>query len=113
MIYYTVLKTPGKGAVNKDEIRSVRKFMYKIAEYVVTQTEQQIGKIPRLHHYEQDKKGRTREYDAFSKLFDMVSVPQYRPYEKYCHLDLSDILQCPAFKDFHSKSTSGLVVASM
>jgi len=43
---------------------------------------------------------------------DMVTIPQYRPYEEYCHLRLDNILEIDAFQKFKEKKSGSLMVAS-
>lgn len=113
MVYYIIIKTPGKGAVDSGEVKKARWVVENLAEYIVAQTEAQVGEIPQRGHYEQESDGKKRPRDAVSKLMDMVSVPQYRPYEKYCHLLLPEILNIGAFQDYQRHVASSLVVASM
>lgn len=113
MVYYVIIKTPGKGQIESSEIHKARKIVENLAEYIVGQTETQVGEIPKRGHYEKESDGHKRPRDAVSKLMDMVSVPQYRPYEIYCHLQFDDILNIEAFKEYQERVTSSLVVASM
>lgn len=112
MVFYTTIRTPGKGKVSKSEVKEAREIVYSVAEYIVDEAERQLGHIKDRGHYNEETDGKRRKRDAVSKLMDMVSVPQYRPYEKYCHLDLSGVLNVSAFKRFRTSQKNALVVAS-
>lgn len=113
MVYYTHIKTPGNGALKQLEINEIKRTVESVAEYIVEVAERNTGQIRNLKHYEFEKNGKTRKRDAISKLMDMVSVPQYRPYEKYCHLDLSGVLDLGAFRHFKERREYALVVANI
>lgn len=113
MAYYVVLRTPGDHKTRSADVQKARDFVTGLAEYIVTQAEHQVGPIPKRKHYEKEANGKRRSRDAISKLLDMVSVPQYRPYEEYCHLDLDEILNVPGFSDYQKRRESAFVVGSM
>lgn len=113
MVYYTVIKTPGAGKISREDLEQTRAIALELAEFIVYQAEKQVGKIKKLGHFNRDISGAKRSRDAVAKLMDMVSVPQYRPYEKYCHLDLSGILDIDAFASYRQQPPSSLVVSSM
>ena len=110
MVYYTVIRRPGDGKLSHKEIEATRDFVRQLAQYVVEEAEEQVGNIKDLGHYDGDRRnGRC----PFSKLMDMVSTPQYRPYERYCHLDLSDILDIDVFSCYKECKGDSVTVSSM
>jgi serine/threonine protein kinase len=113
MIFYTTIRNPGNGKLSGDDLQKTRSMVHNVAEYIVKEAERTVGPIKVLDHYNKESNGKQRSRDAVSKLMDMVSVPQYRPYEKYCHLDLDNILDIKAFKEFQGKRDNSLLVGSL
>jgi len=113
MAYYVVLKTPGGGKISRDDLLEARELITQVADYIVGEAERQVGKIRRMDHYKKESTGKKRDRDSVAKLMDMVSVPQYRPYEKYCQLDLSGILEIDAFAEYRKQPPSSLIISSM
>lgn len=113
MAYYTIIRRPGGDNVLQKEVNETRAFVRELAEHVVYEAEYQIGKIKDLGHYQSSGKNRKQGRDAVEKLMDMVSTPQYRPYERYCHLDLSDILDIPCFEKYDRPTGLSVIVSSM
>lgn len=113
MVYYTTIRTPGGGKLTKKEIEETRRIVAEIAEYVVWEAERQECKIKNLGHFVSESSDKSRGRDAVCKLMDMVSVPQYRPYEAYCHLNLNGILNLDVFNCYKECRGESLVVSSM
>lgn len=132
MAYYVIVKTPQcvtDGKMSVPEWLEIQRTVESAAEFIVERAETTIGHIGYRRHLKKDggresvslthnkskycianetEENRT----CISKLMDMVSVPMYRPYEKYCHLDLTGILEIDAFRHFRNNqnSESALVV---
>ena len=113
MVYYTTVRRPGDGKVSHKEIEQTRAFVAELAEFIVHETEYQIGKIDNLGNYDGDGSNKRGGRSAVAKLMDMVSTPCYRPFERYCHLDLRDILQIPCFEEYCDARGPHITVASM
>lgn len=113
LVYYTIIRKPGDSRLSNKEIDETRKIVRKLAEYVVKVAEHKIGEIDYLGHFS-DKMGRPdSKRNAISKLMDMVSTPQYRPYEKYSHLDLDGILNIDLFDEYKTQNGNSLMVGMM
>jgi len=118
-IFYTIIRTPN---INSRDLVEIRRIIENIADYIVEQTEKQVGHIHFKRHLAKDgsnnlvKKYTAGESDnnrsSISKVMDMVTIPQYRPYEEYCHLRLDNILEIDAFQKFKEKKSGSLMVAS-
>ncbi len=116
MVYYVIIRKPGKQGserVSRESIRLARKTVYSVAEFLVDAAETQVGPIKSRGHYAKEADGRKRDPDAVTKLMDMVEVPCYRPYEKYCHLDLTGILDLDCFWSYQEVRNGALSVASL
>jgi serine/threonine protein kinase len=113
MVYYTTIRTPGGGKLSKKDIEETRRIVAQVAEYIVWEAERQDCKIKNLGHFVSESSETSRDRDAVCKLMDMVSVPQYRPYEKYCHLRLDGILQLSVFEDYKRCQGESIVVSNM
>lgn len=113
MVYYTTIKTPGAGKLSTKDLNEVRSIVYELADYIVDEVETTVGDIKDKGHYNEESDGRARKRDSVSKLMDMVSVPSYRPQEKYCHLKLDKILDIKGFKSFKNHASGSFVVGHM
>jgi|SRR5579885_3412215 len=119
MVFYTIIRSP---AVENHELNEIRRIVESVAEYIVERTEKQLGKIKYKRHLIKDGgNGNIRKYiegetenhrSAISKLMDMVTIPQYRPYEIYCHIHLEGVLEVDAFRRFREKKSGSLLVAN-
>jgi hypothetical protein len=118
-IFYTIIRTPN---IPAKELTEIRRIIENISDYIVEQTEKQVGRIQFKRHLAKDvsnnvvKRYVANEHEnhrtSISKLMDMVTIPQYRPYEEYCHIKLDDILEIDAFRKFREKKSGSLMVAS-
>jgi len=120
MVYYAIIRSP---KADEKEIDEIQRMVESLAEQIVERVEKTIGEIGYRKHLKLDGAGyNLRRYNtqhetvnnrsAVSKLLDMVSIPPYRPYEKYCHVNLDDILENQIFKSYRKPKAGGLVVGS-
>lgn len=116
MVYYVGIRRPGSegsNRVSKDEIKEARSIVAEIADFFVGRAEKETGDIKDRGHYAKEADGRVRDRDSVTKLMDMVAVPCYRPYEKYCHLNLGGILDLKCFRNYRESKNGALMVAAL
>ena len=116
LIFYVTIRKPGKEGADKissSEIKKSRLMVEQVAEFFVNRIERDIGKIRDKGHYAKEANGTVRPRDAISKLMDVVAVPCYRPAEKYCHLDLTGLLDIECFADYKTMRNGALLVGSL
>jgi len=77
------------------ELTEMRMITLNITEFIVDRVEKQYT----IESDSEDYKELDR-YPIISKLLDLVSIPQFRPYSMYDNIDLGDILNVSAFKQF-------------
>lgn len=120
MIYYGIIRGP---KADEKEVDQIQRMIESLAEQIVYRVEKTIGKIEYRKHLKLDGAGynlrrfsteheNINNRSAVSKLLDMVSIPPYRPYERYCHVDLDDILENPIFGSYRKAKSESLLVAS-
>ena len=128
MVYYNIIRTPYIAEDQKDHDRKhlyeIQRQIESVVDYIVDRVEKTIGPIKYLKHLKRDSaNSNLRHYNtnketehnrsSISKMMDLVSIPQYRPYEIYCHVNLDDVLDVDAFRRFREKRSGGLLVSSM
>lgn len=107
LVYYVIIRNPGR---QKGE---ASRIVENVAEFFVKRIERDVGKIKYRGHYEMETSGQRRNRDAVSKLMDVVAVPCYRPREKYCHLDLSGILDLECFREYRGHRNGAALIGSL
>jgi len=132
MIYSVIIKTPagvthadrnGRKMSSKEWIE-IQRTVESVVDYIVQKAEKTIGPIEYRQHIQRDGGRQSvtlnnpssryyigRETSAtrsnISKFMDMVAIPMYRPYERYCHLNLAEVLDVDAFRFFTNKEIDG------
>jgi hypothetical protein len=120
MVYYCIIKSP---RCDEKDLQEMQYMVEKLADQIVDRVEKTVGKIEYKRHLKLDSQGynlgrysvhgeTVNNRSSVSKLLDMVSIPPYRPYERYCHLDLDDILENEIFRSYRKKKNDGFLVGS-